>query len=96
MAIYSVIPLGTGHDVLEKSIKKLPKGDVYELNGKSGWLVRFPGTSIELCSSLGLPTKRGEAGAVQPTPAVLVSALVGYYGFGPRDMWEWVKTREEP
>ena len=59
MAIYSVIPLGTGHDVLEKSIKKLPEGDVYELNGKSGWLVRFPGTSIELCSSLGLPTKRG-------------------------------------
>ena len=96
MAIYSVIPLGTGHDVLEKSIKKLPEGDVYELNGKSGWLVRFPGTSIELCSSLGLPTKRGEAGAVQPTPAVLVSALVGYYGFGPRDMWEWAKTREEP
>lgn len=95
MAIYSVVPLGVGKDVLEKSIKKLPAEDVYTLSGSSGWLVRFPGTSIELCGVLGLPTKRGESGSVRPTPAVLVSALVGYYGFGPREMWEWVKTREE-
>lgn len=94
MTIFSVVPLGRGRERLEESIKKLPKSDVYELGGGAGWLVKFTGTALELCATLGLPTKREQLGEDGTPPTVLVSGMTGYYGFGPRDMWEWVRSRE--
>ena len=95
MTVYSVVPIGGGREKLEESIKKLPTGDVYTLPGKAGWLVQFAGTSVEFCSALNIPTNRDALAKEDTPPMVLVSSLTSYYGIGPKEMWEWVRSREE-
>lgn len=93
MTIFQVTPLGTNTEVLEASIAKLPKEDVYKIPARTaGWLVRFNGTPLELTKVLGVPAK--DEPKPEKIPTVLVTGIAGYYGFASKDMWEWIRSRE--
>jgi len=73
--------------------KKIASAARYELQAKAGWLIEFGGTTVELSEKLGI------TGQAKGEPVILGSAIIvpitGYYGRGPTDMWEWLKTRVE-
>lgn len=93
MAVYVVIPLGDNREVLEEKIKALPDQDVYLLPEASGWLIKFGGTARELSAAIGIPTAKEQFKDTSPT--ALVTLLSGHFGFGPNDMWDWIRSRTE-
>lgn len=93
MAVYVVVPLGSSREALEEKIKTLQPDTVYELPDSSGWLIKFGGTAKELCSAIGIPTTKEQFKETSPT--ALVTLLSGHFGFGPNDMWEWIRSRTE-
>ena len=95
MAIYIAVPLTTSSTALNEAVEKAiaSNSDRYKLQSDRGWLIRFDGTSVELSNHIGL------TGQEQGKPSLIGSAIIvpvsGYYGRGPTDMWEWLKTRLE-
>lgn len=88
MAIYLVTPLAQNHALIGGALAKLEGAEVFQLQGGCGFLVHFSGTSIEL-GKQSLITEPGGPGSA------LITAIGTYYGRGPTDMWEWLKTRFE-
>lgn len=94
MPVFLVTPLGHNADQVGAAVRaKFPETDYYELQGRSGWLVSFSGTSLGLSNAIGVtsddPHFKPELGSVMVT-------LVGsYYGRGSTTMWEWLKARFE-
>jgi hypothetical protein len=95
MPVYVAVPLQADKSLLSAAVElKFPEpADRYKLQADSGWLINFPGTTVELSNLLGI------TGQPQGQPSPLGSAMVipvsGYFGRGPTDMWEWLKTRLE-
>jgi hypothetical protein len=95
MSIYIAVPLTTSSTALNEAVEATiaSHSDRYKLQSDRGWLIRFDGTSVELSNHIGL------TGQEQGQPSLIGSAIIvpvsGYYGRGPTDMWEWLKTRLE-
>lgn len=95
MAIYIAVPLAPTSDALNDAVMRSIESasDRYQLQANRGWLIRFSGTSVELSNHIGITgQEQGVPSTVGPAIIVPVSA---YYGRGPTDMWEWLKTRLE-
>lgn len=91
MTVYVVVPLGTRRDILKSAVDTLPKEDVFELVNNSGWLINFRGLPEELSKKLGLSSGGASEGN---KPNFLVVSVDSYYGFGPRDMWNWIANHK--
>jgi hypothetical protein len=89
-----ITPLASNTDQVGEAVKRhVAAENRYELQGRSGWLVTHPGTSVELCNQLGVTSSDPE---FKPTLGSVLVTLVGsYYGRGATPMWEWLKTRFE-
>ena len=94
MPIFQVTPLSNNHDAVEGAVVGgFEAKDRHQLPNSAGWLVRHPGTTIEVSNHLGITGQvKGEP---SQTGATLVSLVGSYYGRGPSDLWEWLKTRFE-
>lgn len=94
MAIYIAVPLIEQSAPLNQAVERIiPETDRHKLQSERGWLIKYDGTSIELSNKIGVTGQApGETSPVGPTIIVPVST---YYGRGPGDMWEWLKTRIE-
>ncbi|WP_211453846.1 hypothetical protein [Collimonas antrihumi] len=89
MALYLATPFADP-DRLATAIKAaFGEYDRYLLKS-GGWLIRFDGTTRELSNKIGTTTSEPPT-----TGSVLYVAVGGYYGRGPTDMWEWMKSRME-
>lgn len=87
-------PLGENYDRLKQEVEsRFDPKDRHPLQAKAGWLVRYGGTTIEVSNLLTITgQEQGEKSHVGPA---LVTSFASYYGRGPSDMWEWLKTRLE-
>lgn len=93
MPMYLVTPLAHNMQALSSAAEaQLLREDFFVLANDAGMLVRSKGTSVELSNQLGIST---EDRAVSRTGSAMVTSLTTYYGRGPTDMWEWLKTRFE-
>ena len=94
MAVFLVTPLGHNADQVGAAVRaNLPADDVHELQGRSGWLVSFRGTSVGLSNLIGITS---EARDFKPTLGSVMVTLVGsYYGRASTTMWEWMKAHFE-
>jgi hypothetical protein len=89
MSVFVISPLTGNHEALAVAVKQaLPELDAYRL-ANGGWLVKFGGTSNELSDKLGVTGNNAVHGST------LIAAMSGYYGRGPTEMWEWLKSRWE-
>lgn len=95
MPIYIAIPLGTESTALDAAVENRISSttDRYKLQSNRGWLIKFDGTTVELSNHIGLTGQ--EKGAPSPLGSAIVVPVSGYFGRGPTDMWEWLKTRLE-
>lgn len=94
MPIYLAVPLKTDGDPLAEAIRlNIRESDRYELQAERGWLIHFAGTTKELSDAIGLTGQ--PKGEPSPIGSAIVVPVNGYYGRGPTDMWEWLKTRFE-
>ena len=92
MPIYLATPLTPTSDGLNKAVEEtIAQEDRYPLQNERGWLIKFPGTTVELCNHIGLT---GQApGESSPVGSAIVVPVHSYYGRGSTDMWEWIATR---
>ncbi len=95
MAIYIVTPLTISSAALNKAVEDTIalQADKYKLQSDRGWLISFDGTTVELSNHIGLTGQ--PQGEVSPIGSAIVVPVTTYYGRGPADMWEWLKTRLE-
>jgi hypothetical protein len=95
MGIFLLTPLGNNADALSVAVEQhFPEPTSrYQLQNDAGWFVVFTGTTIELSNFVGLTGQ--PQGTPSPVGSVLVTPITSYYGRGPTDMWEWLKTRFE-
>ena len=95
MAIYIAVPLTQSSTALDAAVVKtiVAASDRYKLQSDRGWLIKFDGTSVELSKHIGL-TGQAE-GETSPIGSAIIVPVSAYYGRGPTDMWEWLKTRLE-
>lgn len=94
MPIFMVIPIGGNTQAVEQAATTLiAPADRYPLPNQSGWFVWFDGTTVELSKFLGITGQ--EHGEASPVGSTVVALISSYYGRGPTDMWEWLKTRFE-
>lgn len=92
--MFLVTPLQNNHAAIQTAVKNNfePK-DWYELQNNAGWLLRYSGTTVEVSNQLGITGQtEGERSSIGAT---LVTSFGAYYGRGPSEMWEWLKTRFE-
>lgn len=94
MPIYLLTPLADNQDqAAQLVIKHVAQANRYQLPNGSGWLIFYPGTSVELSNFLGIT---GFAEGMHPSlTSVLITSVGSYYGRAQTDMWEWLKTRFE-
>lgn len=94
MSIFLITPLAQNSNEVDAVVAdRLVERDRFKLPGESGWLISFPGTTVELSNSLGIT---GQPADTPPTlTSVLITSVGTYYGRGSADMWEWLKTRME-
>ena len=71
----------------------LEDGDYYPLTNNAGWLIEHKGTTVELSAVIGITGK--QPGEKPKLGSALVTPVSSYYGIGPSDMWEWLKSRLE-
>ncbi len=95
MTIYIAVPLTSNSTLLDEAVERniASHSDRYKLQSDRGWLIRFDGTSVELSDHIGLTGQ--EQGHPSPIGSAIIVPVSGYYGRGPTDMWEWLKTRLE-
>ena len=95
MPIYIVVPLGSDNAKFNAAVESriTSPTDRYQLQSDRGWLIKFDGTTVELSNHIGLTGQ--EKGEPAPIGSAIVSPVSGYFGRGPTDMWEWLKTRLE-
>lgn len=94
MGIFLITPLGQNIDRVSAAVQeKIPESDRHKLQNNAGWLVSYNGTTVELSNHLGVTGQ--PQGETSPVGSALVTPLSSYYGRGPSDMWEWLKTRFE-
>lgn len=94
MGIFLITPLGHNADRIGEAVRaRIPEVDRYELQSRAGWFVKFSGTTVELSNAIGISGQ--EKGVTSTLGSALVTSLLSYYGRGPTDMWEWLKTRFE-
>lgn len=95
MAIYIAVPLTSSSQALNEAVEKSIASPVdrYKLQSDRGWLIKFDGTSVELSNHIGLTGQ--EQGHPSPIGSAIIVPVSTYYGRGPGDMWEWLKTRLE-
>ena len=94
MQIFLVVPLTPNSAALNSAVEsKITASNRWKLQADRGWLIQFEGTTVEASNQIGI------TGQPTGTPALVGSAMVapisGYYGRGPTEMWEWLKTRFE-
>lgn len=93
MPVYLALSLRPDKGPLDVAVERVTKeADRFHLQADRGWLLRYPGTTVELSHALGFTTPERTSG---PTGSGIVVAIGGYYGRGNPDMWEWLKTRME-
>lgn len=89
-----VIPLTTTSAALNSAVElHIAPLDRYQLQNDRGWLIKFDGTSIELSNHIKLTGQT--PGEPSPLGSAIIVPVTTYYGRGPGDMWEWIKTRLE-
>jgi len=94
MPIYIVIPLVVNSAKLDAAVKATVRlENRFQLQAERGWLVKFDGTTIEASNFIGITGQ--ESGAPALLGSALISPMTSYYGRGPAEMWEWLKTRFE-
>lgn len=94
MAIYIVVPLTPTSTALDTAVEgHLSPEDCHKLQSNRGWLIKFDGTSIELSKYIGLTGQ--DQGVPSPIGSAIIVPVSTYFGRGPGDMWEWLKTRLE-
>ena len=94
MHIYIAVALQPTQAKLEEAVlAHVPASDRHKLQADRGWLIKYEGTTIELCNALGITGQ--PKGEPSPIGSTLVAPIGAYYGRGPTDMWEWLKTRFE-
>lgn len=95
MPIYIVVPLSSDTAALDVGVEQriASKTDRYKLQSNRGWLIKYDGTTVELSNHIGITGQ--EKGTPAPLGSVIIVPVSGYYGRGPTDMWEWLKTRLE-
>jgi len=92
MPIFLVTPFVDPQKLADTVEKNIVDHDRYLLKNGS-WLIRFDGTSKEVSDKIGITNPDPD---VPPTVgSCLIVSISGYYGRGPTDMWEWIKTRLE-
>lgn len=94
MPIYLAIPLQSNSEPFDANVvSKIDAVDRHPLQVNRGWIIKFPGTTVELSNHLEItgqpPGEHSRIGSAIVTP------ISGYYGRGSNDMWEWLKTRFE-
>lgn len=92
MPLYLATPLyqNAKEALIATVINQIDEHDRYQIKN-GGWLIKFSGTSRELSEKLGVTGPQGATSV----GSVLIVSINGYYGRGPTDMWEWIKTRME-
>ena len=95
MPVFLAIPLKTDSAALNKAVEAKFMGtiDRYKLQADAGWLINYSGTTVELCNFLGITGQ--ESGEHSLIGSAMVVPVTTYYGRGPSNMWEWIKTRLE-
>lgn len=94
MPIFQITPLLGNSDAVSKAVQAhIAEEDRYALPGAAGWLVRHKGTSIEVSHVLEITGQ--PQGEKSPVGSAMVTLIAAYYGRGPSDLWEWLKTRFE-
>lgn len=94
MAIYIAVPLIPTSEPLNVAVEKnIVQADRFKLQNERGWLIKYDGTSVELSNFLGLTGQ--EQGVPSPMGSAIIVPVSTYYGRGPGEMWEWLKTRLE-
>jgi hypothetical protein len=92
--MFLAIPLISDSTSLNGAVENtIPTSDRYKLQADRGWLIKFEGTTVELSNKIGVTGQ--EKGSPSPVGSAIISPITGYYGRGPTEMWEWLKTRFE-
>ena len=94
MPIYQITPLSNNKETVKTAVEGgFAPEDRHQLPHEAGWLVRHKGTTVEVSSHMGVTGQ--PKGEPSPVGATLVTLVAAYYGRGPSDLWEWMKTRFE-
>lgn len=95
MSVFLAIPMQSDKQSLDKAVenKIADQHNRYKLQADSGWLIKYDGTTVELCDFLEITGQ--EPGKSSPIGSTMVVPITTYYGRGPSDMWEWLKVRLE-
>lgn len=92
MPVFQLNPIGANKPQLQKAVEdSFAPEDRYQLPNEAGWLVRYDGTTVELCNFIKLTGQ--EQGVPSPVGSTLVTLVTSYYGRGPTDMWEWLSLK---
>ena len=87
MSLYAVIPLATVSGKGNDLIKELTELDAYSDCAPHIWFVNYDDTSKKLSERLGFNSDKKARG-------IIIKISRGYFGYGKRDMWEWLESRE--
>lgn len=94
MATYLLVPTAKNAVQLDVAVcAKFDASNRFAVPNQAGWLVQFPGTTVEVSNHAGI-TGQG-AGEISLVGSVIVTLVTSYYGRGSSEMWEWLKTRME-
>jgi hypothetical protein len=94
MPMFLAVPLVSDSSHLSGAVEKtILASDRYKLQADRGWLIKFEGTTVELSNKIGVTGQ--EKGSPLPVGSAIISPITGYFGRGPTEMWEWLKTRFE-
>lgn len=93
MPIYLVTPLEGNADRVARAIASHADLDSMEMQNKTGYLISFKGTTVELSNKLGITVPNNPAS--NTVGSAVVTSVTSYFGRGPTAMWEWLKTRIE-
>lgn len=94
MPVYLVTQLRRDATPINNAVvTHIPEADRHHLQEDRGWLVKFAGTTVELSNLLTITGQ--PKGEKSPIGSALVVPIGGYFGRGPTEMWEWLKTRME-
>lgn len=90
--IYLIVPLSMDISSLQDAIESgIPAENRHKLQEDRGWLIKFDGTTVELCNRLRITGQTADEPA--KTGSAIVVPVNNYYGRGPADMWEWLASR---